>query len=203
MPVTNDPIVFSAAQRAELAEAIVRCMRQPPAAERAAVVIDRQALQILVCGEGPAETHIPADMVAADTERYAPIPGRDRIETTAHIAAFLDDEFAPADRAVHRQALDALTAAESPTAWRSRLGEGHPAVQAFDDYMRDFHHVVARMLMHGTRHPQVGMLGTDRLHRTRSAAVVGSEEPTPDGGGRCPPAGMATTDSAPRTPSPP
>jgi hypothetical protein len=140
---------------ADLAEQIVQHMCRPPDVA-SNLVFDRQTLRILLCGQGPADTHIPADTARADLERYAIIPNRNQIETTEHIATFVRDEFRPVQFAEHSQALDALRGATTVSSWRNRLGDTHPAVQAYDAYILDFHHVVARMLMHGSGRHRIG-----------------------------------------------
>ena len=65
----------------------------------------------------------------------------------------------------YRQAFDALMEAGTTADWRHLLGHDHDAVHAFDAYIRDFHVVVARMLMHGSQPLRVGVLGTDRITR--------------------------------------
>ena len=170
-----------------LAHQVVYVMRRLTNATSARVVIDRQAWGIRFCGDGPADTHIRAAEAAADPHRYTPIPSRDRIETLAQIAAFLDDAYAPIDTSEHRAALDALTQAASPSGWRTILGERHPAVQAFDASMREVHLLVARMLMHGIREPRVGVLGTDRLGRSRLPERNRPLALAPDDRGHCPP----------------
>lgn len=176
----NDSADSSDAQRTLLAERIVHCMRSPMPPDGPGVVFDRQGLRILAIGDGPPDTHAHPDAVHADHERFAVIPGRDRIDTVEHIAAFLQDEYAPDDPARHREACGALQDAASPSTWRARLGDGHAAVQAFDAYMLDFHRVVARMLMHGSRHPRVGVLGTDRMARARRLAPGACSAGNPD-----------------------
>lgn len=176
----------STTQRDVLTRQVVHVMRRLTQATSARVVIDRQTWSIRFCGDGPANTHIRAAVASADPERYIPIPSRDRIETLAQIAAFLDEEYAPINTSEHREALDALTRAASPLMWRAILGEAHPAVHAFDVFMRDVHLLVARMLLHGIREPQVGVLGTDRLARTRFPERTRPLALAPDDRGHCP-----------------
>lgn len=155
----------AAAQRSHLVDQIVQAMREQQADRSCTAVIDRRDLRILAVGEGPTDTHIAWAEACRDPERYAPIPGRDRVETMEHIEAFIEDEYAPEETAIYRQAFDSFQDAATPADWRHLLGLNHDAVRAFDAYIRDFHIVVARMLMHGSRRPRVGMLGTDRIAR--------------------------------------
>ena len=161
----TEPSEATAAQRSRLVEQIVQAMREQQADRPCAAVIDRRLLRILAVGDGPPGTHIAWDDANRDLERYGPVPGRDRVETLEHIEAFIEDEYAPEETAIYRQAFDAFQDAATPADWRHLLGQDHDAVRAFDAYIRDFHIVVARMLMHGSRRPQVGMLGTDRIAR--------------------------------------
>lgn len=161
----TEPSEATAAQRSQLVDQIVQAMREQQADRPCTAVIDRRDLQILVVGDGSSGTHIAWDEVIRDPERYAPIPGRDRVETMEHIEAFIEDEYAPEETAVYRQAFDAFQDAATPADWRHLLGHDHDAVRAFDAYVRDFHVVIARLLMHGSRRPRVGMLGTDRIAR--------------------------------------
>lgn len=148
-----------------LVDLIVLAMRGQPVDQPCTAVIDRREQRVLVVGGGPVGTHIAWEDAVRDSERYAPIPGRDRIETMEHIAAFIEDEYAPQETAIYRQAFDAFQDAATPADWRHLLGPEHDAVRAFDAYIRDFHVVVARLLMHGSRRPRVGVLGTDRIAR--------------------------------------
>lgn len=160
-----EPPESAAVPRSDLVDQIVQVMREQHADRPCTAVIDRREVRILAVGAGPPGTHIAWDEVVRDPERYAPIPGRDRVETMEHIEAFIEDEYAPADTAIYRQAFDAFQDAATPADWRHLLGEGHEAIRAFDAYIRDFHVVVARLLMHGSRRPRVGLLGTDRITR--------------------------------------
>lgn len=160
-----EPPETAAAQRTQLVEQIVHLMRQQQTDRPCAAVIDRRMLRVLAVGDGPVETHIAWDEAHRDPERYAPIPGRDRVENMAHIEAFIEDEYAPQETTTYRQAFDAFQDASTPADWRHLLGHDHDAVHSFDAYIRDFHVVVARMLMHGSQRPRVGMLGTDRIAR--------------------------------------
>ncbi|MBN8523737.1 MAG: hypothetical protein J0M02_00035 [Planctomycetes bacterium] len=153
------------AARSHLVDLIVQAMREQQADRPCSAVIDRRDQRILAVGAGPPGTHIAWEEALRDPERFGPIPGRDRIETMEHIEAFIDDEYAPADTAIYRQAFDAFQDAATPADWRHLLGYDHDAVRAFDVYVRDFHIVIARLLMHGSRRPRVGMLGTDRIAR--------------------------------------
>lgn len=161
----TEPPESAAAQRTHLVDQIVQAMREQQADRPCTAVIDRRDQRILAVGAGPSGTHIAWDEVVRDPEHYAPIPGRDRVETMEHIEAFIEDEYAPADTAIYRQAFDAFQDAATPADWRHLLGYDHDAVRAFDAYVRDFHIVIARLLMHGSRRPRVGMLGTDRIAR--------------------------------------
>jgi hypothetical protein len=160
-----EPSEVTAAQRSHLVDQIVQVMREQLIDRPCIAVIDRRNLRILAVGDGPPGTHVAWDEVVQNFERYSPIPGRDRIETLEHIEAFIEDEYAPDETAIYRQAFDAFQDAATPAEWRHLLGHDHDAVRAFDAYIRDFHIVVARMLMHGSRRPRVGMLGTDRIAR--------------------------------------
>lgn len=162
--MSDQPDALSA-QRSALVESIVACMRQPRDGPDHVGVIDRRSLRLLAVGDGDADTHIRWCDALRDPERYAPVPSRDRVETIEHVGAFIEDEYAPAETAVYRQAFDALQDAGSAADWRNLLGVEHDAVMAFDRYIKDFHIVVARMLMHGSSRPRVGMLGTDRIRR--------------------------------------
>jgi hypothetical protein len=161
----TDPPETSCAQRTLLVEQIIQAMREQQVDRPCAAVIDRHQLRILAVGNGPSETHIAWSDVQHDSERYGPIPGRDRVESMEHIEAFIEDEYAPKETDIYRQAFDAFQDAATPADWRHLLGQNHHAVRAFDAYIRDFHMVVARLLMHGSSRPRVGMLGTDRIAR--------------------------------------
>lgn len=161
----TDPPDVTSAQHSQLVEQIVLFMRQQRGDQPCAAVIDRRLLRTLAVGEGPADSHIAWDEACRDRERYAPIPSRDRIETMEHIGAFIEDEYALDETETYRQAFDALMEAGTTADWRHLLGHDHDAVHAFDAYIRDFHVVVARMLMHGSQRLRVGVLGTDRITR--------------------------------------
>ncbi len=162
--MSDQPDALSA-QRTTLVESIVACMRQPRDGPDPAAVIDRRELRLLAVGDGDTDTHIRWCDALRDPERYAPVPSRDLVETIEQVGAFIEDEYAPTETDVYRQAFDALQDADSAADWRNLLGVGHDAVLGFDRYIRDFHSVVARMLMHGSSRPHVGMLGTDRIRR--------------------------------------
>lgn len=120
-------------------------------------VVDSLEHRILIIGDGPRDTHVPSGEVASSPARYNRIPTRDRIESREHITAFIHD-YIPNESYLFDQAEGALKRAKSAVEWRKALGDNHRAVQAFNAYMDDFYHVVARMLLHGAKRPQVGML---------------------------------------------
>lgn len=172
-------------QRERLVHQVVQVMRRLATTMAGRVVIDRQTWGIRLCGDGPVDTHVRAAAAAADPERYTPIPGRDHVETLAQIGAFLDDAYALIEDGELRAALDALAQAASPSGWRMILGEQHPAVQAFDASIQEVYRLVARMLLHGIREPRVGVLGTDRLARSRASVRTRPLALAPDDRGYC------------------
>lgn len=132
-------------------------------ASREAAVVDGVEQRMRVIGDGPPDTHVTADEVASSPNRYTLIPTRERIESREHIQAFIHD-YLPNEPYLFDQAVAALKGTKSAGEWRTNLGDKHRAVQAFDVYMDDFYHVVARMLLHGAKRPRVGMLSHMKTH---------------------------------------
>lgn len=132
-----------------LAERIVACLRGVQGSPHPAAV-DLSHRRILIIGSGPSDTHVSQAEIEAHPDQYCPIPSRERIESRDHIVAFLQD-YRPLERRLLDQARAAFGEHATVVQWRQTLGEDHEAVQAFDAYMDPYHHVIARMLMHGRK----------------------------------------------------
>jgi hypothetical protein len=156
-------------QRDQLADQVIACLLGTSHTPLPAVV-DIKELQILSVGHGSAETHVLAETVTAYPDRYSPIPMRERIETLEHVEAFIHD-YAPPEPYLFDQAEQARKGAASVAAWRMSLGEHHRVVKAFDEYMRGFYHIIARMLMHGSHRPHIGILGHQKLGKSQDHMI--------------------------------